>query len=285
MKALRIVLISLVALIALVTATFFLIGYFKPKPGGIFIDTSPSSNVYINDALVGKTPYTNSYKAGEIALKLVPNSTDKKLLAYETKITLISGVQTVVRREFGMTEDDSSGDVIFFDNASGQDAGLIVISTPENAQVSVDGVPQGFAPYKSSSISPAQHQITVKAPGFTDRIMTVKTLAGFRLSLYAKLAKTAEPEPPPAPAPQVKTSVQILTTPTGFLRVRTQPGTRGEEIAQVKTGSSYQYLSTDAATGWIEIQYEEPAPGLPNGITGWVSNQYVKISTSSATLQ
>jgi uncharacterized protein YgiM (DUF1202 family) len=151
-----------------------------------------------------------------------------------------------------------------------------VISIPENAQVSVDGLPQGFAPYKTSDISPAQHQITVKALGYTDRVMTVKTQVSFRLSLFAKLAKTSTVEPTPTPVPVAKTYVQVLSTPTGFLRVRSGPGTTGSEIARIKPGSQYLFLDEDVATGWVKIQYEAPAPGLPNGIEGWVSGQYVK---------
>lgn len=276
MKVLRIVLISLVTLIAVATAVFFLIGYFREKPGGIFIDTNPASNVYIDGNLVGKTPYKNSRQAGSIILKLVPSASSQNLVAYETKVTLQPGIQTVVRREFGESEDESSGDIISFDKIGSEETGLIVISTPENAQVSIDGLPQGFAPYKTSTISPAQHQITVQAPGYIDRVMTIQTLAGLRLSLFAKLAKATQPQPTPTPVPVMKTYVQILSTPTGHLRVRTQPGTAGEEIAQVNPGDQFLFLSDDAATGWVEIQYEAPAPGLPNGITGWVSGQYIK---------
>lgn len=291
MKVVKIAIISLVALIAAIAVAFFLIGYFREKPGGVFIDASPLSDVYINANFVGKTPYTNSFKAGEIILKLVPESTDANLVAFETKITLIAGIQTVVRREFGDSEDASSGDIISFDKIVSQEVGLIVISTPENAQVSIDGSPEGFAPYKTSDISPAQHQITVAAPGYTSRVMTIKTKIGYRLTVFAKLSKAATPTPVSTPAPEVKTYVQILSTPMGFLRVRTAPGTAGEEIAEVKTGNKFPFLDEDVATGWIEIQYEAPAPGLPNGITGWVSGQYVKKlvsaedSTTSAILK
>ena len=205
-------------------------------------------------------------------------------------------VQTVIRREFGKTEEESSGDVISFEKETGNTTSLVVISTPDDAQVSLDGVPRGFAPYKTSTISPAEHQITIKALNYTDRIMTVKTISGYRLTVFAKLAKSNDIEPSPSPtsqlpSPVTKTYVEILQTSTGFLRVRTEPGTKGEEIAEVKPGSKYPYLDTDADTGWFKIQYEEVKPGLPNGIVGWVSNQFAKkvdeasVSTPSATPQ
>jgi len=158
---------------------------------------------------------------------------------------------------------------------------LVVISTPDNAQVSIDGVPRGFAPYRTSAISPAEHQITVKAPGYTDRVMTLKTLKGFRLTVFAKLAQVGGSETPEAEEPvREEVYVEILPTSTGFLRVRSEPGTAGREIDQIKPGDKYLFLEEDAATGWFKIQLEGPAPGLPDGRSGWVSNEY---ATRSAT--
>ena len=281
MKIIKIVALTILGLSILGLVSLFLIGYLKPKPGGIFVDTAPVSNVYINNILVGKTPFKGMYDSGEITVKLVPEANDQNLVPFETKITLVSGIQTVVRREFAKTEDQSSDDIISFNREDTQTTSLVVISTPENAEVSLDGVARGFAPYKTSTISPAEHTITVKAPGYSDRVMTVKTFVGYRLTVFAKLGKTNDqtqntPVPSPTPTPSVKTYVQILDTPTGFLRIRTEPGTAGEEIAEVKPGSKYQYLETDSATGWYKIQYQDPTAGLPNGIVGWVSNQFTK---------
>jgi len=274
MKTFWTIIISLLMLVAVATATFFLLGYFKEKPAGIYIDTSPESDIYVNGNLVGRSPYHGSFPPGEIDLKLLPNSQNENLLAFETKITLTSGIETVVRREFGVDEDSSSGDIMTFDKTGSPDASLVVISTPNYAQVSIDGNPKGFTSYNNSSISSSGHQITVSSPGFTDRVTTIKTMVGFRLTLFAKLAKSQVKNPVAAPIPTLKTYIEISKTPTGFLRMRTEPGTAGEEIAELKTGSKYLYLDVDAATGWYEIQYQDPAPGLPNGITGWVSNQY-----------
>lgn len=285
MKTFRTILIILVTSAVVLVAIFFLIGFYKPKPAGIMVDASPSSSVYINGEFVGKTPIDKTLAAGTVNLKIVPDINDQNLISFETKVVLTSGIKTVVRRELGKSEDESSGDIISFEKEGGTAAGLIVVSTPDNAQVSVDGVPRGFAPYKTSSISPAEHQISVKASGYLDRVMTVTTKAGFRLTLFVKLSKNAESinaqNPTPTPAPQV--FVLILPTPTGYLRVRSEPGTKGEEIGQVTPGEKYPYLETDPDTKWIKIRFQEPKPGLPNGISGWVSNQYAKILDESST--
>jgi uncharacterized protein YgiM (DUF1202 family) len=281
MKALKTTIVIVIILVVFIMAGFFLIGYLKPKPGGILVDTTPGSDVYINGNLVGKTPYQGINIAGQISLKLVPIITDQNLIAYETKINLVPGIQTVVRREFAPSEEASSGDVISFNKSGGNLSGLSVTSTPDNSQVLLDGVAQGFSPYSLTSISSGSHQITVKSPGYTDRTMSVKTQAGYKLMIFAKLAKSEEiaPEASPSPTPVSTNNTYILigNTPTGFLRMRTEPGTLGEEIAQLPQGSKYAFLGGDVATGWYKIQYEDPAPGLPNGIVGWVSNQYSSI--------
>jgi hypothetical protein len=282
MQTFKIVLVTVVSLLILSGATFFAVGYFQPKPGGVRVEGSTPASVYINGSLVGKTPYKGTYKVGTITLKIVPDAGGADLFPFETKLSLTPGIETVVRREFGISEAESSGDIISFEKGTGKETSLIVVSTPDNAQVSVDGVPKGFAPYKTSTISPAEHQITVKAAGFTDRVMTVKIIAGFRLSVFAKLAKAPEALPTPTPTPVIKTYIEILPTSTGFLRVRTSPGVGGEEIAEVKPGEKYLYLETDSASGWYKIQYREAGPGLPNGITGWVSNQFTKKVESEA---
>src|SRR6185369_18054521 len=115
---------------------------------------------------------------------------------------------------------------------------------------------RGFAPYKTSVISPALHQITVKVSGYTDRVMTVETKQGFRLTVFAKLSKSEDDSQntqttEATPSSTIKSYVEILNTPTGFLRVRTEPGSAGEEIAEVKPGSKYPYLDTDISTGWF----------------------------------
>jgi len=277
MKTVKIVLVVLITLGILTGTGFFLIGFLQPKPAGILVNTSPASSVYINGAFAGGTPFQKTLASGEIDLKLVPNVSDQNLLPFETKITLSSGIQTAVRREFAKTEDESSGDIISFERDGESGAALIVISTPDNAQVSVDGVVKGFTPLKTSSISPAQHQITIKALGYSDRTVTVNTRAGFRLTLFAKLAKTSEVvNPTPTSTPIAKTFIEILSTPTGYLRVRTEAGSAGEEIAQVKPGEKYLYLGENSDATWYKIQFEDAKPGLPNGIVGWVSAQYSK---------
>lgn len=276
MKVVKVVLSVLIFLVLLGAAALFLIGRSSPKPGGLRIETTPKSSIFINGMLVGETPFQGSYKAGTITLKLIPKGTDEKLIPFETTLMLASGIETVIGRNFDTSEEESSGYVITFEKSKNT-AGLIAFSQPTNAQVLIDGVSRGFSPYETSAIAPANHTITVKSPGYLDFSMTVKTLTGYRLNFYAKLAKDAGDSESDSEN-ETRKVVTILNTPTGYLRVRSEPGSGGEEMAQVRPGESFPYLDTDVATGWIEIQYEAPKSGLPAGITGWVSGEYATVS-------
>lgn len=288
MKTFKIILIIISSVAVLSATSLFLIGYFNPKPGGLLVDTVPVSSVFINGNFVGKTPYRGTSTVGQVSLKLVPEVSDRNLIAYETKVDLVSGIETVVRREFGESEEESSGDVISFEKTGGDSSGLVVVSSPDNAQVLVGGIAQGFTPYSLSSITIGNHNVTVSASGYTDKSVGVKTRKGYKLTIFVKLAKSQEISPSPSPSTtsqtESKTYVVIGETPTGFLRMRTKPGTTGEEIAELTAGSKYLFIETDIPSGWHKIQYKDPAPGLPNGITGWVSNQYAHIFTESGAL-
>lgn len=287
-KAIKIAFVVVITLAVLLVTVFFLVGYFKPKPGGLRINTKPVSSVYINGTFAGKTPFTGAYMEEQIDLKLVPDVAIGNLTSYETKVKMVSGIETVVDREFGPTEEESSGDVISFERIGGKLAGLVVISTPDNSQVWIDGTSQGFTPYSFNSITTGPHKITIKAVGYKDRTMNIKTLPGLKLTVYAKLGKGDQSElsgtPTPTPQSGPKKYVVIGKTDIGFVRMRNKPGTVGDEIAELKAGQKYLLLDTDSETGWYKIQYTEPAPGLPNGITGWVSNQYSKVEEDASFL-
>lgn len=64
--------------------------------------------------------------------------------------------------------------------------------------------------------------------------------------------------------------VMILDTPTGYLNVRSGPGTNYEKITQVKPGERYLLISHDQNAGWYQIRLSETQ-------TGWVTGEYAEI--------
>ncbi len=88
------------------------------------------------------------------------------------------------------------------------------------------------------------------------------------------------PVPTPSPTPPITTPVAtpaamvakpyvtITDTGTGWLRVRDQASSAGQEVAKVTVGANYKYLST--LNGWYEIEYAL-------GQSGWISGQYARV--------
>jgi uncharacterized protein YgiM (DUF1202 family) len=269
-RKLLLILGILIVIGAVIAAVLFFLGVFSPKGAGLKIDTNPASTVFIDGQQVGKTPFQTTRKAGEITLRLVPDSFNQPLSPYETKIDLVAGIETVVQRDFGATDDDSGGYIISFERVGGSETSIAVSSVPDAAQISLDGNVVGFSPYKTSSLTAGDHELLVTAPNYKDEKLNLKAVEGYKLTARVKLMPNGEsPEPSPTPAPAEK-MVEIENTPTGFLRVRSEPSTSGTEVGQVTPGKTYKYVDTDTATGWFKIEYEA-------GKDGWISNQYAKI--------
>lgn len=79
------------------------------------------------------------------------------------------------------------------------------------------------------------------------------------------------PPLPPAPTTTdevLKSYLEILDTPTGYLNVREQGSQSSPVVARVTPGEQFEFLRLE--NNWYEI-------ALPEGKTGWVTEKYVKI--------
>uniref|UniRef100_A0A0H4T660 Nonfunctional Uncharacterized protein n=1 Tax=uncultured Microgenomates bacterium Rifle_16ft_4_minimus_37633 TaxID=1665114 RepID=A0A0H4T660_9BACT len=263
-------LLILLGITALVGLTLIVFNFLVPKGAGILVEADPVSSVFINGEEVGKTPYSGIKKPGEITVKLVPDSFGKPLPTYETKTTLVSGVQTVVRRKIAETEEASEGELISFERVGKKETSMALVTSPDNSQIKVDGELKGFSPLKTDDIAEAEHDLNVSANGYLDRSIQVRIVSGYKLIAYIKLAKTEEPRVEVQKTEtEKKEMVKILQTPTGYLRVRKTPSTVGEEVGQVTPGETYELVETDDISGWFKIIYNE-------GKEGWVTNQYAE---------
>lgn len=269
MKALKI--IALVIVIVLAIGVAGVVGYklLRPQKAGISVESNPAAAVYIAGTQVGNTPYQGSWNPGDVIVKLVPAS---PLTPYETKVSLTAGKKTLVRRDFGNSEDLSGGQVISYEKIGKNETSMSLISTPDYAQVSIDGNIRGFSPMMNYSVSPDTHQVVVTKIGYLDNSFEVNTQKGYKTVAVVKLISTGEPvattSASPTPAP-TDVYVQILDTPSGFLRVRAQGSTDSAEIARVKPGDKLLFVSQDAAGDWYQVVYEGDKKG-------WVSSQFAK---------
>lgn len=267
MRKVRILLLVILGIGLIAGFTFFLIGYFKPAKAGLYIETTPKARVFVDGVEVGSTPYEGTFSVQEITLKLAPESTGI-MASFETKINLTPGIKTVVRRDFGETDDTSGGEIISFEKIQKGESSLVIVSFPDAAKVVIDGATRGFTPVKVASLAPGEHQVAISAPGFSERTFLVKTVLGYKLTAVAKLpVSTPVVEEEKEETPQVQ--VEILSTSTGFLRVRSEAGTTGVEIAQVKPGEKYLLVEEDTSSGWVKIEYEKDK-------FGWISGEFIK---------
>lgn len=265
----------------LAAAAFFSIGYFRPKTAGVIINTNPASLVFVNGEELGRTPVDNKkLEPGEAIIKLIPESFEIPLTPYETKIDLAPGIQTVIRWDFGETTEMSGGEVISYEKIDKGDTSLAVISVPDTAQVAIDGQVKGFTPFKTSSITVGKHTISVSFEGYKERAFDVQLREGYKLTAVIDLPKAKEvisekeEDKKEEEVIEKQDVVKILSTSVGFLRVRSEPSTLGEEVGRVDPGETHEVLAKDEETGWYKIEYSE-------GEEGWISNEYAEIIDGS----
>ena len=268
-------------------ATRLLLGR-ETGPAILKITSTPQATIFLDTQHLGKTPYEDKVKSGEYTLKLIPES-ETTAVSWQAKVKLSPGVLTFINRELGEQELTSAGEILTLEKISGKLAEIAVLSTPDGAQVSLDGASRGTTPLVLQNIEPGDHELSLSAPGFVQRGVKVKTTPGFKLVASFQLAlssaqatPSATPTPAPTGSPKPTTSprptvspgvelprpyVKILDTPTGWLRVRFEPSTSATEAAKVNPGETYPLLGEQS--GWYKIRYE--------GINeGWISGQYAE---------
>lgn len=268
------------------------------KKAGIQVTAHPDANVVINGQSVGKTPYyIDSEKPGTYTVQMTAVDSGQ---SWEGKVELLGGTLTTVHREFGDTADKSHSYTLSFEKLSNNKSSAVsIVSLPANATISIDGKPQGFTPL-SVDIESGPHVFTFTAPGFQDKIVNASVQPGYRLVLNFTMAAmdiTPTPTPTiatssaalvtPTPTPTktavtplpkqasssatlAKPYVEILTTPTGFLRVRDAASTTGVELAQVNPGDKFAYKEDSSTASWYQIEYTK-------GKWGFVSSTYAKL--------
>ena len=245
-------------------------------------------------------------QVGEHTVKLVPEVTNDSLAPWEGKVILNPNVLTVVNRNLSSAAQTSSGEVIWLEKIPSKDkSSITVISSPDQAVVRIDGEPKGFSPITIDELNPGSYQVVVASTGYEERTVSAKTVAGFKLIINVQLAKKIEgveeatpsgekaettpaqttpalttkttPTPKISPQPTItpppKPYIKIKETPTGWLRVRMEPGTSATEAAKVKPGEMFPYLGEEKTVGgakWYKIEYEKDKEG-------WVIGAYVEL--------
>lgn len=181
---------------------------------------------------------------------------------------------------------------------------VYVESEPRGAIVSLDSDEKGVTPLLITDVIGGDHELSVYMPGFFRRTQKINIDPGYRVQANFKLAadqtqkklEDIEEEMKKESTPSADQEedgedenedeeedqdeeagdqtqkqegsgdmIEIASTPTGWLRVRSQPNLSGSEVGRVNPGETYAIL--DESNGWIKISLDDTE--------GWVSGDYV----------
>lgn len=275
----------------------------KHPTGGLKVTSNVIADVYIDSKSAGSTPLSKSpLDVKKYAVKVVPQSAS--MAPYETQVKVFSGFETTIDWNFGETKEDSSGFVFELEGAHKRDAvELEIITSPDNVPVTINNENKGFSPLVLDSLPEGDYQLGLQAPGFLPVTRGIRLLKGKRLLITAKLARkpieiaspsaslaplptplpTPVPKVTPKPTPKLTTTsasgsaaltakkpyIQVLDTPTGFLRVRDSASASGAILGQLNVGDTAPYAG-QTTNNWFKIVFQTAA-------SAWVSGQYAKL--------
>lgn len=252
-------------------ATVFLLSRNLGK-GALQVTSEPNSKVYLDGKLIGTTPLckcdaNTTIPEGTYTIRLVGEG---NLPPFEQKIAISAKVLTVVDRTF-VDGSGSSGSVITLSKLPDKNSlALMVTSFPDGAKIFLDSSFIGDSPYLLNDIAESDHELKLSKTGYKDKILKIRTSKGYKLEAQVYLAANPQEVQVSTPSASIapsKTTVTILQTPTGFLRVRDSASLGGNQVGQVLPGETYDLL--DEQNGWYKIK-------LKDATVGWVSSQYAQ---------
>lgn len=270
------------------------------------ISSAPDASVFLDGKQVGDTPYYNDQlKPGEVTLRLVPKKGGG--IPWEGRISLNQGIETQVTRELGDTQERSGGYVISMSPSDNKaNIGLVIVSSPSGANVTIDQAARGFAPIEIDDLQEGEHPILISYPGYYERTLKVNLVKNYKVNISVQLVKSPEDLGKNLPkAEEQKQSdesdsdkvldkdlenkkdkdlektqqtslpdppyITVKDTPTGWLNVRKTPSTAEDNIIiKIKPKEHYKYLDKNES-GWYKIS-------LNDGTEGWVSSKYVSLT-------
>lgn len=248
--------------------------------GGLQVTANIGGRVFLDGKEIGNLPLrkvdpADTITSGNYEIRIEPE--DASLSSYTARISINGGVLTAIDKIF-LPGSLGSSYILTLEKSSSPKPQIEITSIPSGALVTIDSVPVGATPFTSSSLSASEHEVEIQKEGFAKKTIRVRTIENHTLVVSTTLGtgelgaepqfnlpSEASPSAIPIPTAPSSVTVTILSTPNGFLRVRSGPATTFSEVARVTTGENFNL--TDEQSGWYEIALED-------GSTGWVSGQY-----------
>lgn len=247
----------------------------KKGKGALQVIPSVKASVLLDNKTLGEAPLRkDDLTEGEYELKIIPQ--DTSLPPFTSKIKINPNVLTVVERTF-LPGALASSYILTLEKTNSQDPEFFIASIPEGALVAIDGEDKGVTPLSDKQLSASEHEVEIQKQGFAKKTIRIRTVPSYKLVLNVVLgtdsgisdtqptqSPSTTPSPSVSPTPSGPT-VTILDTPTGFLRVRSQPSTGSNELGRVNPGENYALV--DEQGSWYQII-------MSDGTKGWISSQY-----------
>lgn len=230
------------------------------KPAALQVTSTPQASVFLDGKHIGKTPfYSDQLRAGEHTLKITVSEA-----SFVEKITLTPGTLTVVNRELANNFLAQAGEKLWLE-PNGK--GLFIISSPDQADITLDGKLLGKTPLFVQDIQEGDHKLLASKPGYVQRKFAIKTSKRYELfaniTLASEIAKGIV-QHPPSPPPTKK--IEISGSPQALLKVRKEPLSTSVEVGSVKKGQQLEFIQE--TEGWMQVSFE--------GKLGWIPSQYAK---------
>lgn len=251
--------------------------------GVLEINTAPETTVFINGQNMGTTPFKKEFKPQKLEVKLTPKDNQDQIF-WQARVPITSSAITLVKYQFSPNDQQSQGQVLTLSKIPNKRAGaLLVSSLPDRAIVNLDGETKGYTPLLLEEILPGHHSLEVNLDGYQNTIIGLNIASGFQLNAEIKLAKNEKEKNQENSSSSEETSPQerviILSTPTGWLRVRSGPGTGFAEVTRVIPGEEYPLL--EKKDDWLKIALEGETE--EEKTEGWILGQYGKITSPTPT--
>jgi hypothetical protein len=291
--------------ILLAIASFFTSCSLTKSRSGLEVKSNPNAKLFINGKENGTTPFKNeNLTPGEYTIKLISDQGEWT----SNVIPIAENTTYHIFRELTKNPEDQAGENVGLEKGrgisivttpasveislDGQKQGnspYIIPSVSAGTHeltLSKDGYQsrtlkvktfEGYKIVVEIQLRPLATGNDPKASPSASPSNTASASASPTESPKGSTKPTVTPKASPTPKSSTAAStaptgntITILSTPTGWLRVRDKAGIDGKEIAKVNTGETYQY-EQQLDTGWTEII-------LSDGTKGYVATKYVKVN-------
>ncbi|MEK9179363.1 MAG: PEGA domain-containing protein [Patescibacteria group bacterium] len=243
--------------------------------GTLRAESSPVVNVFLDSTLIGQTPLLTNLKDGVYSLKFVPEATSKETVTWSGRVRIFKNATTFLNRQLSKSDLLSAGEMLSMEKNSSNKGQVLVTTEPTGMFVALDGDERGVAPVFIDSVGAGEHELLAHGEGFIPRSVKIQVINGYKVNVEIKLGIDEQFKKKKEEAKKLKDSkttsskfIQVKNTPTGWLRVRSEPDVNASESAKVNPGEKYPYF--EEKEGWFQIEYEKDA-------RGWVLGDYVQI--------